>query len=457
MLERCRMIILVCLVVPLLAKAQPSDTAFVVPLDSTTIVITHKHPWLAGLEIVGLNASIVAYNRIFRSEDGFSQIKMSDIRRNITHRHWWWDSDYFHTNAIEHPFHGSLYYLISRFNGMDAGVSSLYALGGSWMWEMFCESELPSINDMVYTVVGGVAIGEALYRTTHRIWDMLPLSRRHRRDTTPFETSIVFGMRRFVSSNQPTVSTPYLTWSAAYGDLLNPSDNGFFGTYNLQLTAVFGHHQSIVSRAFVHSQLWSRQLTDTPLRKSVIGLYNHFDYHYVLPSYELPEGKRERHPYVYSEVGAIGPGLAYRLGDKVRWEQQLHVNAILMGTTPIFTEHARSRGYGFGSGYGAKIYTKAHISHWLRLQADAECSHLFTWDGFYDDDTSRTVGEVRSIQGETGNVVTCILSPSVELRPWPHFAVEWQGRYIYSHFNYRYHPHFSENAWEWHAGAKYIF
>ena len=71
----------------------------------------------SSLEITAINAALVAHNRLLRSDDAFSHITFSDIRRNLTHRHWWWDQDYFHTNTIEHPLHGALFYTTARANG----------------------------------------------------------------------------------------------------------------------------------------------------------------------------------------------------------------------------------------------------------------------------------------------------------------------------------------------------
>ena len=134
-----------------------------------------SHPYLAAAGVAGINGLIMTYNWLFRRDEGFSHVTINTVQRNLTHKHWWWDEDYFRTNALEHPFHGSLFYLTARVGGMSVAESSLYTVGGSWMWEMVGESEMPSINDMVYTIAGGIALGEPLYRVASYLISRRPV------------------------------------------------------------------------------------------------------------------------------------------------------------------------------------------------------------------------------------------------------------------------------------------
>ena len=78
------------------------------------------------------------------------------------------------TNHVVHPFSGAAYYATARVNNIDPLPASLYAFGGSLVWESALEwRELISINDMVFTSVGGLAMGEFFfqmgeYATTRR-------------------------------------------------------------------------------------------------------------------------------------------------------------------------------------------------------------------------------------------------------------------------------------------------
>jgi hypothetical protein len=49
-------------------------------------------------------------------------------------------------------------------NGLSFLESSLLTASGSLVWELFCETETPSINDLVTTTLGGTALGEMFHR-----------------------------------------------------------------------------------------------------------------------------------------------------------------------------------------------------------------------------------------------------------------------------------------------------
>ena len=421
------------------------------PTPDTTAVCK-KHPWLAGLEIIGFNVALVGLDRLLFKDRVWIQINMEQIKQNLTHSYWCWDQDDLGVNALRHPIHGSLFYLIARANNMSIGESSLYTLGGSWMWEMFCEAEKPSINDMVYTTVGGITIGETLWRSGKSIIGMLKKDHQGRQ-SFPFTTSLTAGYRNFEGYNTKAVHTAFLTWEATYGDMFDVTKHGPFDNFDISGTLVLGDDQRYVSEARIDHQIVSKPVVDEPKKKVVMGLYNHFDFIFASPLETLK--KHVPTSYSYTEVGAIGPGIAYRLGEHTRWEQQLYVNGIMMGAVPEYNYHSESRGYSFGSGYGARLYSKLSIGSWLRMGVRAQFSHLFTWDGFYEDDSSKSKSP-DMIQGEQGNALTAIVAPTIEVQPFKHFALQCSGRFMHTHLNYAYHPHSSTHAWEWQVGAKYI-
>ncbi|MDA3900938.1 MAG: DUF3943 domain-containing protein [Spirochaetes bacterium] len=78
---------------------------------------------------------------------------------------WKFDDNYFETNSVSHSFAGSGYYLSARVSNYNQYQSFLFAVGGSLFWEYFCEfQEIISINDMLYTPLGGFAIGESIFQ-----------------------------------------------------------------------------------------------------------------------------------------------------------------------------------------------------------------------------------------------------------------------------------------------------
>ena len=430
------------------------DSMAVPPAD-TTAVARKKHPWLAGMEIVGFNAAMVGVNLIINKEDEWSHINMKSISTNITHRYWHWDRDDHEMNCIRHPIHGSMYYLIARANGMSIGESSLYTLGGSWMWEIFCETAKPSINDMVYTTIGGITIGEPLWRSAKCMLGLVKKKGRNKL-SVPFTTSLSAGYRNFETPGAKAIRDAYITWDATYGDLFDETKRGPFDYFDISGTIAPKQDENLISETRIDHQLYSWPLANESTKKLVAGIYNHFDFIHVMPIKAEQEENKLPDAYSYSEVGAVGPGIAYRLGKRVSWEQQLYVNGIMMGATPCDMYHSASWGYSFGSGYGARLYSTLSVGNWLRVGVRAQCSHLFTWAGFYDDDKSRTRDGEASIQGETGNALTAIIAPSIEWRPLKHFALVGNGKFMHTHLNYKYHPHASTHAWEWQVGVRYV-
>ena len=431
-----------------------NDSLAVVPVDSTKV--TRKHPWLAGLEVVGLNSALFGIDKIIFSDINWTKVTLKSIKRNLSQSYWFWDYDGLEVNAFRHPVHGSIFYLIGRANGMNMLESSMYSLGGSWMWEMFFEAERPSISDMVYTSVGGATIGEVAWRTG-KSWLGL-ISKRHRAlaPTVPFSTSITIGYRYLKSKDHRAANTAMATLDVSYGDLFDGEHNGPFDYFEASGTLAIGQNQKLINKANIDHQIISRSIVDKPNQKVVWGLYNHFDYYYAslieqLNNVEMPSSLS------YSEVGAIGPGVAYRVGrQQVSWEQQAYFNAIMMGATSMHIFHAANglRDYNFGSGYGARLYSKLAVGNWVKLGVRAQFSHLFTWDG-YNDDNGWKKHSVPSIQGETGNAVTTILEPSLEVKPTKNLSLVCNGRYMNTHNNYTYHPHGSISAWEWQVGVRY--
>ena len=67
-------------------------------------------------------------------------------------------------NQVAHPYHGSLYFNSARASGYDFWRSTPFVAAGSLSWELFTENVRPSINDLINTTLGGIALGEVAFR-----------------------------------------------------------------------------------------------------------------------------------------------------------------------------------------------------------------------------------------------------------------------------------------------------
>lgn len=117
-----------------------------------------KHFCIASAETMGFNLGLWAFDRYIRKGD-YAHISLKSIKKNLTHG-FKWDNDNLSDNIFLHPYYGNIYFNADRSNGYNFWQSSLFAAGGSLMWELFMENEYPSTNDIIATPIGGMVLGE---------------------------------------------------------------------------------------------------------------------------------------------------------------------------------------------------------------------------------------------------------------------------------------------------------
>jgi hypothetical protein len=156
-----------------------------------------------------------AFNEFVRNAN-FSQVSPRSWYENITGG-WEWDDNNFSTNMFAHPFHGNLYYNSGRSNGFNYWAASLFAIGGSYIWECCGETHPPAINDWINTSLGGIAIGESLYRISSTVLDNQATgSERVWREVGAFALNPVRGFTRLVTGRAGRV---YENPASAYDHL----------------------------------------------------------------------------------------------------------------------------------------------------------------------------------------------------------------------------------------------
>jgi len=124
-------------------------------------------PVVAIGEIVGINVFTWSLNYYVRDED-FAVVYPKTWWNNISNG-FEYDGNLFATNMIDHPYHGSTYFNASRSNGIGFWGSVPLTLAGSLMWECCGERHPMAFNDVVNTTLGGIALGEALYRSSSTV------------------------------------------------------------------------------------------------------------------------------------------------------------------------------------------------------------------------------------------------------------------------------------------------
>jgi hypothetical protein len=124
--------------------------------------------WAVG-ETLAINMVASGINEYVRNAN-FNQISPRSWWSNLEHG-WTYDDNEFRTNQYLHPWNGANYYNSGRANGFGFWASSLFSLGGAFFWECCGETHPMSYNDMIATGVGGVAVGEQMYRLSSQLLD----------------------------------------------------------------------------------------------------------------------------------------------------------------------------------------------------------------------------------------------------------------------------------------------
>ena len=130
---------------------------------------------------------------------------------------WQWDDNKFLNNQFSHPYHGNLYFNAARANGFNFWGSAPWSFGGSVMWELFGESWAPSPNDLWNTSLGGITLGETLWRLSSLTLDNTATgSERVWREIGAGLLNPIRGFNRLVSGETGRVSANPSDWRPTF-------------------------------------------------------------------------------------------------------------------------------------------------------------------------------------------------------------------------------------------------
>jgi len=133
-------------------------------IDFNTVPSSTTRFWRALGELTFFNCIGIANYWIAKDEnmeDWEYQPDSAGIKKKIMDG-WSLDTNAFRTNTIYHIYAGVVYYQTGRSNGYGYFGSTVWAFTGSLLWEYIGEfREQVSTNDMIFTTMGGVLLGEA--------------------------------------------------------------------------------------------------------------------------------------------------------------------------------------------------------------------------------------------------------------------------------------------------------
>lgn len=411
-----------------------SSTTLQLPDSADVAEASKKHFWRASGEVFGFNMGLWAFDRYIQKGD-FAYINFHTIKENFRHG-FKWDNDKLGTNTFLHPYNGNLYFNAARANGYSFWGAELFAIGGSAMWELFMECEYPSTNDIIATPVGGAALGEVLFRASDAVLDDRTHGHeRFERELACFFLSPMRSINRIFTGQawkrRPTsgriFGTPSLGLriSAGFKTTMfegHPDHDhmGFGGA--LQLDLEYGDRfevrstkpydyftvraelqvmkgQPLLNRLNITGRLLAREFLESRKSHASVGLYQHFD---LYDSDSLKSlGKV---PFKLGIPAAVGVGFMFRDSPDRHWrfDTEVHLNGIILGS--VLSDHyqADERNYNFASGFSVKAgcnividKTKASLSLYN------EYYRLFSWLGYrYGVNPATSDYRVLNVQGD---------------------------------------------------------
>ena len=419
--------------------------------DSADVAFgTRRHFWRAAGEVFGFNIGLWAFDRYVQNGD-YARISWNSIKENFRHG-FIWDNDKLGTNTFLHPNNGSLYFNAGRANGFNYWQSSLFAIAGSGMWELFMECEYPSTNDFIATPIGGTAIGEVLFRASDAVIDERTRgARRFGHELACFLISPMRGLNRIITGEawryRPTRGRLYGIPNFAirasvgmrtlvprgklnqthvgavaqldmeYGDRFEVKSTKPYDYFTIRAQIQGMKSQPVLSQLEIKGRLLAREILESRKSSMSIGLYQHFDYY----DSDTIDGI-EKVPYKLGIPACIGAGLMFRDSDTKRCvlDFYTHVNGVILGS--ILSDHYETdeRNYNFASGFSIKAGANLVIDKdKFSISVNHEFYRLFTWSGYrYGTDLSKVDYRTLNVQGDKSAASFNVTEVRADYRIW---------------------------------------
>lgn len=464
--------------------AQQATGLFCHPMQADSIDLAYygrKHPVRASSLVVGTNLGVWAFNRYILNAP-FAHISPSTMLDNLRNG-FVWDNDHMSTNMFMHPYHGNLYFNAARSNGYNFWQSGLYALGGSAMWELFMENEYPSINDILATPIGGMAIGEVTYRVSDLILDDRHTgSSRVGKEVAAFLVSPMRGLTRLLtgdawrkrSTSGRQFSTPELSIKLSagarileleeeifdkgsgiateiqieYGNRFEEEPSRPYDYFSILANINLQASQPLLGRINILGRLASTQVIDSRHHYLSLGLYQHFDYY----DSDTISSVSSRTPYKFATPASVGVGAIYLYKSNRIWsfDGYAHINAILMGATLSDYYHVDNRNYNLAAGYSSKIGgTLAYKQDKLSLSGSYEVYHMFTWKGYSPTiNLSNYTPQTINIQGDKSSAILHAISLRADIKLRPKLYLTSTLTNYTRHTHYKHHPNVNSLTFE---------
>jgi hypothetical protein len=331
-----------------------------------------------------------------------------DTWENSLENPWQWDDNQFLNNQFSHPYHGAMYFNSARANGYSFWGSFAWPFAGSMMWELFGEAWAPSPNDFLNTSLGGISLGESLWRLSsltldntatgsERMWREIGaaalnpvrgftrLVRGEVNDVGPnpdeyrpsrIQAMLDVGYRRISTDGEAGLSEGSADdqWNIgiglAYGDLLTDVRGSPFSFFQIEAELAGPSETRKLTRLSSRGSLAAWPLDHAKRHQfAVMMSYNYFDN----PAFTF--GGQSGHA-----------GILSLWGDRERRKFWVQTEALLTGiaigaTRSDYYHTIEGRNYDYGTGLGGVINARAVFSNRGSLRLSYASFYINTIDG----------------------------------------------------------------------------
>jgi len=331
----------------------------------------------AAVETFSLFLTMATWNR-FAGDAHWAAVTPQSVQTNLSSR-WVLDDNPYYINQLGHPVQGSVSFGAARSAGLGFWASTAYPFAASALWELAGETERPALNDQVTTTVGGIVLGEILYRASD--WMRGDGRSLWRQAVATLLSPLTTVNRTVVAGGDPEPPGP-ARFSLGVGALtsttVDPRTGGVAPSFDLELThGVPGSPGWTFERPFDHFDLavlyaWA---PDPVFSLRARGL---------LLGSEFAENRSGGGLWgLWLSLDVVGPGAqrvstsALGVGATGRWvfgpaltlEGTAVGSAVLFGASGVTTP-VGDRAYRFGPGAQAVLETSLSVSDRFRAGLD---------------------------------------------------------------------------------------
>lgn len=483
-------ILLLLLCVMETSKLIASDNDSLLCRDDRFALTDKPHLLTSIIENFGINAAVYSYDRWILKRD-FAVHDFKSIKENFK-KGFKFDCDKFETNFFAHPYHGAYYYTAARSNNLSFLTSTASTLVGSWIWEEFAETDDPSINDILSTTFGGVALGEVMTRLSKlplndnkrglnrvarevlsaAINPMSGLNRLiygkawkvkdrqylyHDREAIPYDIRMNLGYSYYNGGKHSRVCSnePYLGIDVEYGD---ETEGGRRAYDNFTLNAAFirPDKRPFVNQFCINGNLIGWNIAEKRNSRTSVSIRQDFTYYNYEQDSFIPDGRESL--LRLSETAAVGIGVARKDEGTFSLFQQLQCHAVMMGG---YSTDYYYRDYNMGSGFNVKYNSRVSFRDKASLKLDFAYHYLFVWDDYEKEQLEKNPDittfnpYIARKGGDRSHASFFCIHPILDLKCTSNLHFTTSVRIFTRHSSYRYHEDTSSRYLDFRLGLSY--